>query len=322
MVQCAMIAPHLPAMFPARTIERDDDMKRAHPRSPLLARNAILPVILAPLLAFAVPAGAQTPDGVTAAPVDPWSGITLIITPPAPEAAPDSPYDSAHRDNAPAPEVASAVPVEEQEESEELVGHVVSSVDVAQEAPAPPSIWNSLGFGKPVLPTTEQPAPNTLLPARKAVAANKPQALPTQLQLLEGPASVAVSTSASTSAPVSSPLAKSAGGGSGELKGRVGYEVDNLTIYGTGGVGASENTGAVSVYDNVAVGSTYNVPLGLVKGDKLGATVELNNASTVTTGVELRAPMGEYERFISVQRSASPDSDASGVVKAGVLGRF
>ena len=277
--------------------------------------------MLAPLLAFATPAGAQPPYGtVTYTPMNPWSGITVIITPPAPEPAEGSPYEEAQQDNAAAPQVEAVAP-SDATELDELVGHVVSSVDVAQEAPAP-SIWNTLGFSKPVLPTTETHAPNTLLPARKAVTATKSQPLPTQLQILEGPASVAVSTSASASAPVSSPLAKSAGGGNGEVKGRIGYAVDNLTIYGTGGVGAAENTGAVSVYDNMAVGSTYKVPLGIVQGDSLGASVELNNASTVTTGVELRAPMGDYQRFISVQRSASPDSDASGVVKAGVLGRF
>ncbi len=315
MVHCAMIAPHLAAMIPARTIERDDDMKRAHLRSPMLA-------CLGFTLALAAPAGAEplrVPGAVPATRIDPWSGLTVIITPPAPVVAHDSPYETAQRDNAPALQI-EAIPQDEPE-SEEIVGHVVSSVDVAQEAPAP-SIWNSLGFGKPTLPATEQPAPNTLLPARKPVVATKAQSVPTQLQLLEGPASVAVSTTASASAPVSSALSKSAGGGSGEVKGRVGYAVDNLTVYGTGGLGAAESTGAVSVYDNVAVGSTYKVPLGIVQGDSLGATVEMNNASTVTTGVEMRAPMGDYQRFISVQRSASPDSDASGVVKAGVLGKF
>ena len=48
----------------------------------------------------------------------------------------------------------------------------------------------------------------------------------------------------------------------------------------------------------------------------------MNSGQTVTTGVELRAPSGSYERFISLQRSISPDSDPSGTVKAGVLGKF
>lgn len=307
MVHCAMIAPHFAAMIPVRKFERDDDMKRAHLRSPMLAR---LPFMLAPLLAFAAPASAQSLGGpVPYTPMNPWSGITVIVTPPAEESA----YEAAQRDAAAAPEPA----------SEETTAHVVPSLEPQEDA-LPPSLWTSLdlGFGDTTPVVEEKPAPNTLLPARKPVTADKTPQLPTRLEILEGPTSVAVSTSASTSAPVSSPLAKSAGGGNGEVKGRVGYALDNLTVYGTGGLGAAESTGAVSVYDNVAVGSTYNVPLGMVKGDSLGATVEMNNASTVTTGVELRAPMGDYQRFISVQRAASPDSDASGVVKAGVLGKF
>ena len=314
MVHCAMIAPHFAAMFPARIFERDDDMKRARWSGQVLARGIL---VLAPLLAWAAPAGAQSANGpVAATPVDPWSRLLIVITRPAPEAAEESPYDAAQRDN----------PAAVQEEatdtlaSEEMVGHVVSSTDLDQEAPRA-SIWSSL-FGTLVPPATVKPPANSLLPARNVVTAAKAQSLPTRVEILEGPASLAVSTSASTSAPVSSPLDKSAGGGSGEVKTRVGYEVNNLTLYGTGGLGAAESTGAVSVYDNIAVGSTYNVPLGIVKGDSLGATVEMNNAATVTTGIELRAPMGDYQRFISVQRAASPDSEASGVVKAGVLGKF
>lgn len=320
MVQCAMIVPHFGCMIPARTIERDDDMKRAYPRRPLLARTALARLtLLAPLMAFAGSSHAQSQAGtVTYTPVNPWSGITVIITPPAPEAATDSPYDTALQDNAAAPAADPVAPAEP--ETEELVGHVVSSTDVDQVAPKP-SIWSTL-FGAPAQPATEKPAPNTLLPARKVVTATQNDSLPTQLKILEGPASVAVSTSASTSAPVSSPLAKHGGGGSGEVKTRVGYEVNNLTLYGTGGLGAAESTGAVSVYDSMTVGSTYKVPLGLVKGDTLGATVEVNNAAALTTGVELRAPMGDYQRFISVQRSTSSDSSASDVVKAGVLGKF
>lgn len=290
-------------------------MKRARLRSLMLAR---LPLMLAPLLAFATPAGAQSPSGPAPySRIDPWTGITVVVTPPP---AAESAYDAAQRDDAGAPQL-EAAPHTEEPESEEYVGHVVPSLDPQQDA-ARPSIWNTLGFGKPVLPTTEKPAPNTQLPARKPVTASKSQSLPTQLQLLEGPASVAVSTSASASSPVSSPLAKSDGGGNGEVKGRVGYALDNLSVYGTGAVGAAASDGSPSVYDNIAVGSTYNVPLGIVKGDSLGASVELNNTTTVTTGVELRAPMGDYQRFLSVQRSASPDSEASGVVKAGVLGKF
>ncbi|GAB4066104.1 hypothetical protein GCM10028812_13050 [Ancylobacter sonchi] len=258
-----------------------------------------------PAAAFAQSMGGPLPYD----PVNPWAGVTVIVTP-APEP-----------DTADAPAVPPPRPADIPEPAAPAIA----------DAPAghwPPSLYESieLGLGGEPQPEPEKPAPNQLLPARKSVAAPKGSKLPTSVQFVDrGPVSIGVSTSMSASAPVSSLTNRQTGSGSGEVKGRVGYSMDNLSVYGTSQLGASASTGSPSVYDGYTVGSTYSVPLdslGLGKGDKLGATVEMDSSSTVNTGVELRAPMGSYERFISVQRSAPMDSDASGVVKAGVLGKF
>ena len=260
--------------------------------APLLAGAALLAS-----LAVAAPAAAQS--------ADPWHGIKVLVTPPDDGAA----YDEAQQPAAGAPAEPPA-----------------ASTDVGEDG-SEPSLWTSLDLGlggaapEPESEAKETP-PAWLLPGPAPKV--KQGKLPTELKLKQGYTSLSVTSSASTTAPVSSALERNPGSGSGELKGRVGVGQDNLTVYGTGTVGASASGTTPSVYDSMAVGSTYSVPLApLGMGDeKFGASVEVNSSQQLTTGVELRAPSGSYERFISVQRQVSPDSDPSGVVKAGVLGKF
>ncbi|MDF2621978.1 MAG: hypothetical protein K0S00_4637 [Xanthobacteraceae bacterium] len=261
--------------------------------APLLAGTALLAS-----LAAAAPAAAQS--------ADPWQGIKVLVTPPGDDPA----YDDGQQAAAGAPAEAPA-----------------ASTDVEADDSFQPSLWSSLDLGlggatpEPESEAKETP-PAWLLPGPAPKV--KQGKLPTELELKQGYTSLSVTSNASASAPVSSALERNPGSGSGELKGRVGVGQDNLTLYGTGTVGASASGTTPSVYDSMAVGSTYSVPLApLGMGDeKFGASVEVNNSQQLTTGVELRAPSGSYERFISVQRQVSPDSDPSGVVKAGVLGKF
>lgn len=290
-------------------------MMRSFARSPLPARFPRLLRLTAPsllALSLAGPAGAQTLSASpAAASADPWGGIALTITPPAEgdsayDAAQDANGDTPHAEAAAAPEANAAEPDEDH--------HA-------------PSLWTilTLGLGGDTPePPKEEPAPNQLISTPKPKVVKKADSLPTSLELNQGPASVAISTTASGSAPSSDPLNASQGGASGQVKGRVGLEQDNLSIYSTGTIGASASTSTPTLSDNLAVGSSYSVPLaplGLGQ-EKLGASVEMDNARNVTTGVELRAPIGSYERFISVERTTPADSNASGVVKAGVLGKF
>ena len=310
-----MIAPHFDATVPARLIDRDDVMMRSVARSPLPARLPLALRLTAPsllALTLAAPAGAQTlATSATSSAADPWSGIAVTISPPAEG---DSAYDAAQAQaDAPPPEAAAEVaeaPAAEPEQDDHA-----------------PSLWTilTLGLGGDTPePPKEEPAPNQLISVPKPKVVKKASSLPTSLEVNQGPASLAITTTASGSAPSSGPLNASQGGASGEVKGRVGLEQDNLSIYSTGKIGASASTSTPTLSDNLAVGSSYSVPLaplGLGE-EKLGASVEMDNARNVTTGLELRAPLGSYERFISVERTTPADSNASGVVKAGVLGKF
>ncbi|MDQ0509691.1 hypothetical protein [Ancylobacter amanitiformis] len=296
-------------------------MRRAGWASPLMTALKIarwhplkvtLPALLT--LALAAPAQAQSLGRAASSPsANPWQGIAITVTPPddsEPEPS-TSPYEAAQQ----AAQPAGPAPVAEP---------VVAEPEPDGEAP---SLWQvlSLGLGgdtpEPVKPP---PAPNQLLPVRKPAVIRSSDPLPTSVDLSHGPASVAVSTSASGSAPKSGLAGASAGGASAAVTGRVGYEQDNLAVYSTGTLSASASTSAPSVSDNVAVGSKYTVPLApLGLGDhKLDASVEVNNSRTTTTGVELRTPGNGYEQFISVERTSPADANASGVVKAGVLGKF
>ncbi|MBS7545784.1 hypothetical protein [Ancylobacter oerskovii] len=286
-------------------------MQRTHLRGHRPVRLSLLlcaaGTALTPAMALAQSMGGPLPYD----PVDPWAGVTVIVTPADPREAPEA---------AAAPALPPPRPADIPEPAPPRIA------DTPVEEWTPPSLYESLDLGLGGTPelASEKPAPNAQLPERKSVAAPKGSRLPTSVQFVErGPVSVGVSTSMSATAPVSSLLNRQAGSGNGEVKGRVGYSMDNLSLYGTSQLGASASTGTPSVYDGYTVGSSYSVPLdSLGTGDKLGATVEMDSSSTVNTGVEWRAPMGTYERFISVQRSAPVDSNASGVVKAGVLGKF
>jgi len=279
-------------------------MMRFPSRSPLPARLPLalgltVPTLLA--LTLVSPVGAQTRGGVPAP--DPWHGIVVVVTPPADD---DSPYETAQD----AASDSSAGPVAAAPEDD---GYV-------------PSLWTvlTLGLGGDTPePSSEKKAPNQLISAPKPVV-RKTTSLPTKVEVNNGPASLAITTSASGSAPSSGALGTEAGGTSGEIKGRLGVEQDNLTVYSTGKLGASASTGTPTLSDNLAIGSAYSVPLApLGLGEqKLGANVEVDNSRNVTTGLELRAPLGTYERFLAIERSAPADSSPSGVVKAGVLGRF
>ncbi|WP_428030742.1 hypothetical protein [Ancylobacter sp.] len=285
-----------------------------------LALAALIAGLALPQIAGAQVIGTVTKPGLP----DPWHGVILIspYDDTSPEDAPTdeaSPYEAAQRAAGEAlseePPVAAVEPVE--------------PFDPEKETATMPSLWESieLGLGDvPAEPEPEAPKPYQLIPERKAPVARARASLPTTMEVRQGAASVSVSSNASATAPASGALATTTTSGSGEIKGRVGLEQQNLTVYSAGTLGASAgaNRASASVYDDVAVGSTYSVPLaplGLGQ-EKLGASVEVNKSQSVTTGVELRAPAGSYERFISVQRSTSPDSDASGIVKAGVLGKF
>lgn len=296
---------------------------RQIPSLPTTLLSAAGAALFAAGLALSATAAAAQQIGTTAppSPGDPWHGI-IMVTP----VGEGSPYDAAQQaaDAAGQAETApsDAAPPVEAAQME------IEPFDPEKEAAEGPSLWTTLELGLGASPEAEpeEPAPNRLVLERKPVAEAKRAPLPTRVEVRHGAASLSVSSSASTTAPVSGPLSRTDSSGSGEIKGRVGVEQDSLTVYSTGtlGASASASAGTASLYDNLAVGSTYSVPLapiGLGK-EKLGASVEVNNSQTVTTGVELRAPEGSYERFLSVQRSVSPDSDPSGIVKAGVLGKF
>jgi len=271
------------------------------------------------------PSAATTPEqgqpalDVVPPAAGPWSGLTILVTPLP--TTPPSPYEEAIADSQmldPSAVPTAGTPLIEDEAA--IYGTLVDPVLGAPRG----SVWSSLGStSAPSLPEGA-PSPYSELSARNKKPVPKAALLPTQMELKEGPASFSLSTTASGSLPVSSALNPSAGGSSGEVKGRIGYEQDNLMLYGTGAVGASASTSIPALYDNVTVGSRLNVPLAPLgmAGDSLGAKVEMNSAQTVTTGLELRGGEGTTERFISIQRSATPDSDPSGVLRAGVLGRF
>ncbi|MCS0501471.1 hypothetical protein [Ancylobacter mangrovi] len=285
---------------------------RALARPPRTA--AQLAAVPALALCLSGPAAAQSVDATSAAAGDnPWNGIEITVRPLP--TSPPSPYEQAISE-AQTPEQ----PVVPSDPSGPLTGTLIDPLGPAPKA----SVWSSLReSAAPKLPDGT-PSPYKQLTSRTKKPKAKSASLPTNMELKQGPASVSVSTTASASAPQSGALTSSEGGGSGEIKGRIGYEQDNLAVYSTGSVGASASTGMPSLYDNLAVGSTYSVPLSPLglDGDKLGASVEMNNSAAVTTGVELRGKLGTYQRYISVQRSINPDSAASDIVKAGVLGKF
>lgn len=289
-----------------------------------LAARARRPALAAGVtLALALPAGAQSLGTVTKPGLpDPWFGV-IMISPYDEAAAEGSAYDAARRaaDAATAdvaPPAAAPTPVAEP-----------APFDPERETAVMPSLWETIELGlgdAPEEPEPEAPKPYQLIEQRTSPVQRARTQLPTQMELRQGAAMMSVSSTASATAPSSGALATTSTSGSGEIKGRVGLEQDNLTVYSTGTVGASAgpNPASASVYDNIAVGSVVSVPLAPLGlgAEKLGTRVEMDKGQTVVTGVELRAPAGRAERFISVERSQAPGSDASGVVRAGVLGKF
>lgn len=275
------------------------------------------------LLALTLPAAAQSIGTVTKPGLpDPWFGV-IMISPYDEAAAGSSAYDAAHdaadaaaeaAQPAPPPPAAAAAP---------------ATFDPEQETAVMPSLWESIDLGlggPPEEPEPEAPTPYQLIEKRSAPVQRAQTLLPTQMELRQGAAIMSVSSSASATAPASGALATTSTSGSGELKGRLGLEQDHLTVYSTGTLGASAgpNPASATLYDNIAVGSTLSVPLAPLGlgAEQLGTTVEVDKGQTVRTGVELRAPAGRAERYISVERSQAPGSEASGLVKAGVLGKF
>ncbi|MBS7540609.1 hypothetical protein [Ancylobacter lacus] len=284
--------------------------------------------LLAALLALSVTAPAHADQPA----VDPWAGIAILDPAEAPapvESA--SPYEDA---------VANAeAPAEDHDASDGTPMTITVSPPPQQGAPAdsaspaageagtspdPGYVWSTLGGFVPPTPATEGPTPAEQViknAAGRSATTSAKRTLPTSLDLSHGPASVNVSTSVSANAPVSSALAASAGGASGEVKGRIDYALDSLVIYGTGNVGAAAGRSAVSLSDGSAIGSTYKVPL-TPDGETLGMSAELANQSSVNTSVELRGPLGPFERFFSVEHARTIGTTGTETVKAGILGKF
>ncbi len=289
-------------------------------------QRPLLTALLA--LGIAAPAHADQPA------VDPWAGISILDPAETP-----GPVDSAHPyEDA----VANAeAPVEDHDASDGTPMTITVSPPPQQDAgaaeqqaavppvpsgaaPEPGYVWSTLGGFVPPARTLDGPTPaeQVIRNATAGTAATSARrTLPTSLDLSRGPASVSVSTDVSASSPVSSALATSAGGASGEVKGRIDYALDSLVIYGTGNVGAAAGGSAVSLHDGSAIGSSYTVPLA-PNGDTLGMSAELANKSSVSTSVELRGPLGPFERFFSVEHARTIGTTGTETVKAGILGKF
>lgn len=247
---------------------------------------------------------------------DPWAGIVIVVTPQPEQAAAAS--EPAGRADQAAPMPAAWSETSGQPEP-------LPDPEVAEAMDGPmPSLWTSLdlalGDDLPGPPARKV----TIVPTRRVKSAPA-QPMPTKFDLQDGPARFAVVTNVSTTRPVSAPLAAVAGGGSGEVKGRVGYVLDNWSVYGVGGFGASESTGSVSVYDSLVLGGTYSMPLapfGFGPDDRLGAKIEVGDTEATTTSLEMRSGQGNYQRFISVERSTAPEASTNDIVRAGVIGKF
>lgn len=251
--------------------------------------------------------------------VDPWSGLVITLTPPDEDVDGTGVSEPAREE--PAVSQGAPIVVDPAAPSEDTV---IDPLAASPDESEMPSLWTSLELslgGEPTVP----PATAASRVAVERVRTPAPQPVPTTFNLVEGPARFSVLTSVSTAQPLSSALATEAGGGSGEVKGRVGYEMDNLSLYGVGGVGAASNLGTVSLYDSALFGTAYSVPLtsfGFGNGDRVGAKVEIDRAATTATAVEVRSADGRIERYIAVERSAPVEGTASSAVRAGVTGRF
>lgn len=254
--------------------------------------------------------------------VDPWSGIVIVVTPPSEGASPAADDASQALGLAETPQDKPAAEPDGPQSIALLPGDETTDDTMADEMP---SLYTSLdlgiGDGAELPPPQEKVATVPTRPVKAAPA----QPLPTSFDLREGPAQFAVVTSVTTTPPLSAGMDSAAGGGSGEVKGRLGYVLDNWSLYGVGGFGAAENTGTLSVYDSLMLGGTYTVPLapfGLGANDSVGAKVEVGDTQSTTTSLEMRSGQGTYQRFISVERSTAPTATPTDTVRAGVVGKF
>lgn len=309
-------------------------MKRA------LVAAALLPLIATPGLGQEAPGGnVPHASGAPAEPMptdaaavvtgavpgrggaDPWSGIVIVVNPPSDDA------DAVPGETNQALDLADQPPSDQAAEAADGPQplDLLPGDETAEDATAEmPSLWTALELGIGDGIETLPPRQAAVVPTRP-VKATPSQPLPTSFDLRQGPAQFAVVTSVTTTPAVSSVLDGSAGGGSGEVKGRLGYVLDNWSLYSVGGVGAAESTGTVSLYDSLLVGGTYTVPLapfGMGTSDSLGAKVEVGDTQATTTSLEMRSGQGNYQRFISVERSTAPTATPSDTVRAGVVGKF
>lgn len=278
------------------------------------------PVTAEPMPAEPMPAEAVTGTVPGRGGVDPWSGIVIVVNPPSEDAAEND--EASQTLNLADPQQGPVATVTAGEPPQPGLPPGSESADDATDEM--PSLWTALelgiGDGIEVLP----PRPVATVSTRP-VKATPLQPLPTSFDLRQGPAQFAVVTSVSTTPAVSSLLEGSAGGGSGEVKGRLGYVLDNWSLYGVGGIGAAESTGTISLYDSLVFGGTYSVPLaplGMGANDSLGARIEVGDTQATTTSLEMRSGQGTYQRFISVERSMAPTAAPSDTVRAGVVGKF
>ncbi|QJP17173.1 hypothetical protein G3545_28140 [Starkeya sp. ORNL1] len=297
---------------------------------------ALLPLLAAPCLAQEATSedvnGTSNASGAPAEPApvvtgtipgrggaDPWSGIVIVVTPPpAEDAAPDESGQAlglADQLNATPPTDA---------DGPQSIALLPGDETTDEATDEMPSLWTSLDLG--IGDGVEMPPPRKVATVpTQPVKAAPAQPLPTSFDLRQGPAQVAIITSVSTTPPISDPMDGNAGGGSGEVKGRLGYVLDNWSVYGVGGFGAAESTGTLSVYDSLMLGGTYTIPLapyGLGANDSIGAKLEVGDTQATTTSVEMRSGQGNYQRFISVERSTAPTAAPSDTVRAGVVGKF
>ncbi|HSI40610.1 MAG TPA: hypothetical protein VLA00_08715 [Xanthobacteraceae bacterium] len=240
---------------------------------------------------------------------DPWNGLAAIVAPPA-EVEDGGPLPDASAEPedpapvAPAPDEVTA--------------------DASEEAPDEPvSAWIiiELGIGDADDGALAAPPDRRPQPAATVVAP-QPSPLPTKLDIDGGPARLEVSGSVATTDPVSDADRKVGGGGSGELRSRLGYSLDAFTLYGVGGMGAAESAGAVSVYRSLVLGGAYAAPLGGPQDGRIGAKVEIADTAAVTAGVEYRAGRDGAEGFVSLEQVGAPNAAPAGMVRAGVVGKF
>jgi hypothetical protein len=187
--------------------------------------------------------------------------------------------------------------------------------------------------GLPSLLTPQSVATSYRLPA--TIKPPETQSLPTKVEYTDGPFKVDLGTKVTTNKVVTTPVPASmfdpravggAAGGTGEVNGRVGYNVDrDWELYGTQKVGVVQGDGmAPAVGDSTTFGSLYKLPDWLA-GGKLGASLELSPTAERKTRIEYRRPIGPAEGFIAAEQIQPPvqsDQRPPASVRAGVNRKF